>query len=109
MNKVTSTAVRRFLLDRYASRLAAKNATLDSIPDDFDLFREGVIDSLGILEMVGAVEIEFGMELDLEGLDAEDLTKIGSFCGFVEKFASSKPSYVGWSSDGADATASGRE
>jgi acyl carrier protein len=109
VNNITSTAVRSFLLDRYASRLAAKDAAVDSIPDDYDLFQQGVIDSLGILEMVGAVETEFEIELDLGDLDAEDLTKVGPFCRFVEKLSqsSSKPSYAGSSPDGA--AASGHE
>jgi acyl carrier protein len=87
MSRIASTAVREFLLDRYGPRLAAKNASNDVIADDYDLLRQGIIDSLGILEMVGAVESEFGIELDLENLDAEDLTKIGPFCRYVEQLS----------------------
>jgi len=87
MKRILSTEVRKFLLDRYAARLAAKDTTTDSIPDDYDLFQEGIIDSLGILEMVGAVESQFCIELDLENLDAEDLTKVGHFCRFVEQLS----------------------
>jgi len=87
MNSIASTAVREFLVRRYAARLAGKDTSGDLLPDDYDLFRQGIIDSLGILEMVGAVEAEFGIELDLENLDAEDLTKIGHFCRYVQKFS----------------------
>jgi acyl carrier protein len=87
MNRVAFTAVRQFLVDRYSSRLAAKDAGADLLPDDYDLLRQGIIDSLGVLEMVGAVEAEFGIELDLEDLDAEDLTKIGPFCRHVERLS----------------------
>jgi hypothetical protein len=34
--------------------------------------------------MIGAMEAEFDIELDLEHLDAEPLTKIGPFCRHVE-------------------------
>jgi hypothetical protein len=34
--------------------------------------------------MIGAVEAEFEIELDLDDLDAESPTKIGPFCRHVE-------------------------
>ena len=102
MNRIASIEVRKFLLDRYASHLGSKGVNADSIPDDYDLFQQGIIDSLGILEMVGAVESQFGIELDLENLDAEDLTKVGPFCRFVEQL-STKGSSTNSSRDGADA------
>ncbi len=105
MNRIASIEVRKFLLDRYASSLGSKDVSTDSVPDDYDLFQQGIIDSLGILEMVGAVESQFGIELDLENLDAEDLTKVGPFCRFVEELSqlSTKASSANSSRDGADA------
>jgi acyl carrier protein len=66
---------------------------LDSvnIPDNFDLFKEGIIDSLGVLEMIGSVEREFGVALDMEGLDAEQLTILGPFCQYAAMNGKSLP------------------
>lgn len=58
--------------------------SLDSFPDGYDLLDRDIIDSIGILEMSGAVRPEFEIELDLEHLDAESLTKISPFCRSVK-------------------------
>jgi acyl carrier protein len=84
MRHITAAEVRAFLVERYASALSSAGVSLDSLPDDYDLLERGIIDSIGILEMIGAVEAEFEIELDLEHLDAESLTKIGPFCRHVE-------------------------
>jgi acyl carrier protein len=55
----------------------------EPVTDDLDLIAAGVIDSFGFLELVAAVEDALGMELDLEGLAAEDLTVVGPFCRYV--------------------------
>jgi acyl carrier protein len=79
--KATPESVRQFLLKYYAAKL--EGAGKKEIGDDFDFMLEGVIDSLGVLEMVGAVEKEFGMELDMSGMDTEKLTVIGPFSQYV--------------------------
>jgi acyl carrier protein len=82
-------AVRRFLLMWYAEQLKAKYRSSLEIPDTFDLLLEGIVDSLGILEMVSAVEREFGVELDMEGLEAEQITVLGPFARYVAEQAGS--------------------
>jgi len=56
---------------------------LTEIPDDFDFLLSGVIDSVGLLEMVSAIEDEFRIQLDLALLDAEDITKIGPLARYI--------------------------
>jgi acyl carrier protein len=84
MRHITASEIRQFLLKRYASALSSAGVSPNSIPEDYDLLERGIIDSMGILEMIGAVEAEFQIELDLEHLDAESLTKIGPFSNYVE-------------------------
>lgn len=84
MNPVTAADVRAFLLERYAEALAAAGSGDGAVPDDFDLLTEGVIDSFGILEMIGAMEEKFGLEIDFERIDPQDLTVIGPLTRFVE-------------------------
>ena len=84
MKHVTADQVRQFLLDRYAAALSSTGVSPASLPENYDLLEQGVIDSIGILEMIGAVEAKFEIELDLEQLDADLLTKVGPFCRYVE-------------------------
>lgn len=84
MGTVRANEVRAFLLDYFSDPLHLRSVDLDRVPDDFDLLSEGVMDSLGILEMVSAVEGRFAIQLDLEELEPEDLTRIGPFSRYVE-------------------------
>jgi acyl carrier protein len=83
VTQVSETQVRLFLLERYSAALSSAGVLVNSIPDDYDFLQEGVIDSLGVLDMIGAVETAFGIELDFENLDVESLTKVGPFCRYV--------------------------
>lgn len=83
MSGVPAEEIRAFVLDRLVDPLRAKGLRPQDVPDDFDLFTEGVIDSLGVIEIITAVEEHFRLEIDLEDLDAEDLTIVGPFCGFI--------------------------
>jgi acyl carrier protein len=44
---------------------------------------KGVIDSLGFLEMISALQEKFEVELDFEEVDPEDLSIIGLLCGYI--------------------------
>lgn len=84
MSSVTAADVRAFLLDRYSESLAANGVAGTDVSDDFDLLTEGVIDSFGILEMITGMEEHFGIEIDYEAIDPQDLTVIGPLSRFVE-------------------------
>ena len=81
--KPTPEEVRAFILSLYAEKF--KHAGLRVVPDNFDLVTGGIIDSMGVLELVGALEHKFGMELDLSGLDAEHLAMVGPLARFVSR------------------------
>ena len=83
MKDLTPDTVREFLLRRYADPIKALQLDVTQVPDDFDLLLAGVIDSFGILEMVSAIEAALEIQLDLELLDAEDITKIGPLSRYV--------------------------
>jgi len=67
------------------TRLAAQGLKADDIPDDFDLLTKGVVDSLGILELIANVEEHFEITIDFEDLTPENLTIVGPFCRYVEQ------------------------
>lgn len=54
-----------------------------ALNDDTDLVGSGLIDSFGLLELIGAVEDRLSMEIDFEALDADELTVVGPFCRYV--------------------------
>lgn len=85
MNRISAEEVRAFILDRLQSPLAAKGLSPPSVPDDFDLLTEGVIDSMGIVELISALEGQFDIRLDFEELDPENLTIVGPLCRYVEE------------------------
>ena len=87
MKPVTSNDIRQFLLVKYSGTIGALGLAPADLPDDFDFLLSGVIDSFGILEMISAIEEEFGIQLDLEALDAEQITIIGPLSCYVAENA----------------------
>jgi len=83
MSDITPEKVRQFLLTRYFETIKAGGIDPVGVPDSFDLLLSGVIDSFGILEMIGSIEEEFQIQLDLGALDAEQITIIGPLSRFV--------------------------
>jgi acetyltransferase-like isoleucine patch superfamily enzyme/acyl carrier protein len=79
----TEGEVRAAVLAEVGERLAERELSPEELPDDFDLLAEGVIDSFGMLELIGVVEARFGLSIDFEEIDAEDLTSIGPFSRYV--------------------------
>jgi acyl carrier protein len=91
MKVITADDVREFLLRRYGEQISARGLKVAEVPDGYDLLTQGIIDSMGILEMVGALEEHLGFELDLESLDAGQLTLIGPFSRYVAQRAAMIP------------------
>jgi acyl carrier protein len=80
MTSISPDDIRDFIIDRYS--IVLPNAAA-AIPDDFDLLLEGIIDSFGMLELVGAIEDRFTLEVDLEALDPDQMTRIGPLARYV--------------------------
>lgn len=83
MNDVTPEKVRGFLLARYSEAITGLGLDPAEVPDSFDFLLSGVIDSFGILEMIGSIEDEFQIQLDLAALDAEEITILGPLSQYV--------------------------
>jgi acyl carrier protein len=79
--------VRQFLLTRYSEAIETMGLNPVEVPDSFDFLLSGVIDSFGILEMIGAIEDEFRIRLDLAELDAEQITILGPLSLYVAENA----------------------
>ncbi len=83
MSPASAETVRALILAECENSLALFGHTAATVPDDFDLRAQGVIDSLGFLELVTALETALGVELDFDGLEPEDLTVVGPLSRFV--------------------------
>ena len=53
--------------------------------EDFDLRASGLIDSLGFIELIAAIEDELGIELDFDALDPEEITVLGPLSRHVHE------------------------
>ncbi len=89
MRRVTADAVHEFLIARFAKPLSKSGVKPGDVGPEFDLFAEGIVDSLGIMEMMTALEDHFGIILDLEKLDPEEFSVVGPLGRFIEDQAAS--------------------
>jgi len=87
MAEISTESVHAFLVGQYADQIRGKGFDPDVLPDDFDFLLRGVIDSLGVLQMVGELEKKFQIELDMSRLDPEQLTILGPLSRYVSEAA----------------------
>ena len=59
-------------------RLVAQGITRGSFEDNLDLRDEGIIDSLGFMQLLIELEMRLDTEIDLSELDPEHLTNVGA-------------------------------
>ena len=68
MKPPTANAVRDLILRRMDEQLAARGLTPSDVPPTFDLLLEGLIDSIGVVEIVLMLEQRFAIEFDFDEL-----------------------------------------
>jgi acyl carrier protein len=90
MSVVTAEDVKKFIVYHLEDSFGDINVTVDGIADDFDLMRMGIIDSMGLLELISAIEEHFNIELNFNAMNAKDITVIGPICRCVEEQARSR-------------------
>jgi acyl carrier protein len=84
MSAVTPDAVQSFLQTYISKALSEQGReVLASLTDDCDLLLSGYVDSLGLLELMTALQDHFGREIDFGELDAEQMTIVGPLRRFV--------------------------
>lgn len=83
--EATPADVQLFILGRIDDPLRAKGLAPADVPDSFDLLLEGVIDSFGIVEMIGALEERYGLEFDFDELAPDDLTRVAPLSSYVAR------------------------
>jgi acyl carrier protein len=84
MSSSSGESVRSLILAQLEQPIAEMGLKPAAITDDFDLLTSGVIDSLGIVELISAIEQQLGIAIDLTELDPEDLTTLGPLSRYIE-------------------------
>lgn len=54
---------------------------------DVDLFETGLVDSIGIVELILALEDRFGISLPMENLELDDLRSVGRIAGLIGRMS----------------------
>lgn len=86
MSRVSAAEVKEFIVSYLSKELESSGRIFESDPpDNFDLLQEGVIDSLGMFNLIVEIEEHFGREIDFEALDPEKMAIIEPLCQYVEK------------------------
>jgi acyl carrier protein len=85
-----ATDVQQFILARVDGPLEALGLAPNDVPESFDLLLEGVIDSFGIVELIGALEERYGLEIDFDELPPDDMTRIGPLSSYVAQKVSGR-------------------
>lgn len=83
MNGIDAAVVRSALVDFLNNQSRAEEIGPETLTDDCDLLLSGLIDSLGLLDMITMLQEQFGENVDFDALDPEQMTVVGPLCGFV--------------------------
>ncbi len=71
--------IRQFIIDNF---LMGQDS--DSLTDDSSFLEDGVIDSTGVLELVGFLEENYEIKVEDEELIPENLDSIKNICAYLE-------------------------
>lgn len=55
------------------------------LPDELDLRRAGLVDSLGFVQLIASLETRLGRVVDLAELDPEQLTTVGPLARHIAR------------------------
>lgn len=87
MNAPSAEAVRSFVAEHLADSFKENGVDPSNIADDFDLMKSGIIDSIGLINLIGAIEERFDIEVDFEELDPESITVLGPLARYMAERA----------------------
>ena len=79
--------LRLFIAENF---LFVEPGAADSFGDEDSLIDAGLIDSTGVLELVGFLEQEFGIEIANEELVPDNLDSIARLTAFIERKRSTR-------------------
>jgi acyl carrier protein len=91
MMEANSEQIRIFLQQYILEKsVAGGRQEPGELSDDCDLLLSGMIDSLGLLDLMSAIQQHCQHEIDFEALDPEQLTVVGPLCRYVSEQLASR-------------------
>ena len=76
----TTQKIKQFIVDEFMP-----DVSVDGLDSDFDLLTGGVVDSLGLLQVVAWLETEFDVAVDDSELGPESFRTVDAIKEYVEK------------------------
>jgi acyl carrier protein len=92
---VSPQAVVAFVIAELDEPLREVGIDPREVGDDLDLLMSDVVDSLGMIELIMAVNERFGLDVDFEGLDPEEFTVLGPLARHVAQAAATTAGTTG--------------
>jgi acyl carrier protein len=80
---VSPQAVAAFIVAELDEPLREAGLDPRDVGDDFDLLTTDIVDSLGMMELIMALNERFALDVDFEGLDPEEFTVLGPLARHV--------------------------
>ena len=87
MRFTSADDVKSFVLNYLLKKAPPGDFDVMKIDDTFDFLEAGIIDSMGLLEMIEAMEDHFKITVDFEQMDTEKFTILGCFSRYVAEHA----------------------
>ena len=76
----TTAKIKQFIVDEFMP-----DVSVDELDSDFDLLTGGVVDSLGLLQVVAWLESEFDVAVDDSQLGPESFRTVDAIKAFVDQ------------------------
>jgi len=76
----TTLKIKQFIVDEFMP-----DVSVDELDSDFDLLTGGVVDSLGLLQVVAWLETEFDIAVDDSELGPESFRTVDAIKEYIEK------------------------
>jgi len=77
--------IRAFLCDEIDRIAQEKGIDVPELDDGFNLLESGLVDSIGLLDLLTAVENRFSIQVDFSDLDPEEFTTLGGLAASLAK------------------------
>jgi len=77
--------IRAFLCDETDRIAQEKGIDVPELDDGFNLLESGLVDSIGLLDLLTAVENRFSIQVDFSDLDPEEFTTLGGLAASLAK------------------------
>jgi acyl carrier protein len=83
MTDLSVAEVRLVMLSCVRRSIAVLGISDDRVTDEFDLRSEGVVDSLGFLQLIAEMEQRLGCAIDFSEMDPDHLTLVGPLSAYI--------------------------